>query len=151
MQWFRKVIEMGAPAAVPNLELPADDLMATVADDTQDRHDEKARLKAIMCCAEAVGREALAYHLALETNLSVSDAKATLLASPKVGTIAPTDPASTAESVRGVRVRELDANFTAAFNRAAYAADETPVGEPETAVERITRHYQIASGLPVRQ
>ncbi len=103
MQWFRKVIEMGAPAAAPNLELPADDLMATVADDTQDRHDEKGRLKAIMCCAEAVGREALANHLALETNLSVSDAKATLLASPNGGTLAPTDP-------RAVRVPELDAN-----------------------------------------
>src|SRR6266436_6026635 len=108
MQWFRKVIEMGAPAVVPNLELPADDLMATVADDTQDRHDEKARLKAIMCCAEAVGREALANHLALETNLSVSDAKATLLASPKGGTLAPTDAVSTPESARAAIVQQAN-------------------------------------------
>jgi hypothetical protein len=143
--WFRKVIGMAAPAAAPILELPADDL--TGAGDAADRRTEKDRIKAIMCCAEAAGREALATHLALSTNLSFEDAKSALSASPrKSETQEPTDAT---ESVRTARTRQLDANFVAAFNRAAYAVDE--IGEPETAVDRITRHYRIAAGLPARK
>jgi hypothetical protein len=151
MNWFRKMIEIAAPVAAPSLELPADDLVTAVADDTEDRRAEKDRIKAIMCCAEAAGREALATHLALTTNLSFEDAKAALMASArKSETPEPTDAASMPESVRAVRVRQLDANFSAAFNRAAYAADETPVGDPETDVERILRNYHLAAGIKVQ-
>jgi hypothetical protein len=64
MNWFLKLIDTAAPAAAPNLEIPADDLMTSVADAAADRRTEKDRIKAIMCCAEAAGREALATHLA---------------------------------------------------------------------------------------
>jgi hypothetical protein len=148
MNWFLKLIRVAAPAAAPNLELPAADLMPTVADGAEDRRTEKDRIKAIICSDEAIGREALANYLALEAGMSVGDAKATLSASArKSETPEPTDAASTPESVRAVRVRELDANFAAAFNRAAYAIDETPVGDPETAVERIVRNYHFAAGV----
>lgn len=47
------------------------------------RKAEKARIAGIQSCEEAKGREALASHLALNTDLSVEDAKGILAASPK--------------------------------------------------------------------
>jgi len=142
---------MAAPAAAPILELPADDLTTgadDAADDAADRRTEKDRIKAIMCCAETAGREALATHLALSTNLSFEDAKSALSASPrKSETPEPTDATA---SVRTARTRQLDANFIAAFNRGEYAIPESP-GEPVSEVARIRANYALAQGLPPRK
>lgn len=56
---------------------------------------ERARVSGIMGCEEAKGREALANHLAMNTEMSVDDAKAVLAAAPKAEEKA-TKPASNA-------------------------------------------------------
>lgn len=50
---------------------------------------EKQRCKAILSCPEAQGRENLARHLALETALTVEQAKAVLTSSPKTSSASP--------------------------------------------------------------
>jgi hypothetical protein len=137
---------MAAPGAAPNLELPVDNLMTSVADDAADRRTEKDRIKAIMCCAEAAGREALATHLALATGLSFEDAKAALLASPQKQT----DTASTPESARVARARQADEAFTKVFRRAEYAIPDSPE-EPVSVVARMQANYALAQGLPPRK
>lgn len=47
------------------------------------QQEAKARIEAILTCAESQGREALAQHIALKTNLTAEEAKALLAASPK--------------------------------------------------------------------
>lgn len=54
---------------------------------------ERARMSGIQGCEEAKGREDLAKHLAFNTSMSVDDAKAVLVASPKAA--AATAPAAT--------------------------------------------------------
>ncbi len=49
----------------------------------QVRLDERARISGIQSCEEAKGRESLATHLAMNTEMSVVSAKAILAASPK--------------------------------------------------------------------
>ena len=67
---------------------------ATV-DASQVRTEERARIAGIQQCEEAKGRESLAAHLALNTALSVDEAKAILAASPvtAAATTAPAQPA----------------------------------------------------------
>lgn len=55
-----------------------EDKAAKSADYQRGADDMKARISAIMASEEAVGREASAFHLAMQTNLSVEDAEATL-------------------------------------------------------------------------
>jgi len=136
MKFLRRLLEIAAPAAAPNLELPAEDLMTTVADDAQDRHHEKARLKAIMCCAEAVGREALANHLALETGLSVSEAKAVLLACPS-------------ETLAATQAADAFSDMMRKHPEYAVTAQEVP--DPPTVIERIQANYRLASGIPAQK
>ncbi len=50
---------------------------------------ERARISGIQSCEEAKGREALASHLALNTSMSVDEAKGILSASPKATAAAP--------------------------------------------------------------
>lgn len=54
---------------------------------------ERARVSGIQTCEEAKGRESLANHLALNTDLSVDAAKAILAAAPKQAAAAPTSNA----------------------------------------------------------
>lgn len=53
------------------------------------RTAERARVSGIMGCDEAKGRESLANHLAMNTDMSVDDAKATLSAAPAAAPAAP--------------------------------------------------------------
>jgi ATP-dependent Clp protease protease subunit len=59
----------------------------------------KGRIKAILSLPEAKGREAQAQHIALETDLTVEQAKGMLAAAPKVSRLADkvTDPKLSAE------------------------------------------------------
>lgn len=53
------------------------------------RTSERARMSGIMGCDEAKGREALANHFAMNTDMSVEDAKAALAVAPKAAAEAP--------------------------------------------------------------
>lgn len=71
-------------------ESAADDDKDEDAEDEDDKETakasgERARISAILTSKAAAGREALAQHLALSTNLSAKQAIATLKASPKAG------------------------------------------------------------------
>ncbi len=57
---------------------------ANSADAAKIEADTKARIKAITTCDEAKGREALAEHIAFNTEMSAEEAKTMLAASPKV-------------------------------------------------------------------
>ena len=55
----------------------------TAAATAQARQAERARVNGILTCDEAKGRESLANHIAMNTEMSVDDAKKMLAASPK--------------------------------------------------------------------
>lgn len=59
---------------------------------TQARQAERARVNGILNCEEAKGRETLANHIAMNTEMSVDDAKKMLAASPKAEQKAETKP-----------------------------------------------------------
>jgi ATP-dependent Clp protease protease subunit len=143
---FRKIIAMVAPAAAPSLELPDDDLPTTATDAAKDQSTEKTRIKAIIGGDEAVGREELAKFLALETGMSVAEAKAALSASArKSETSESTDAASTPASARAARIRQADENFTKVFGRAEYTIAEPPE-DPLSVVARMQTNYARARG-----
>ena len=81
-----------APAVVPVAAAPAV-AQAPTADVAQARSDERARISGIQSCEEAKGREALASHLALNSEMSVEAAKGILAASP-IATPAAAAPAA---------------------------------------------------------
>ena len=85
-----------APAVVPVAAAPAV-AQAPTADVAQARSDERARISGIQSCEEAKGREALASHLALNTEMSVEAAKGILAASP-IATPAAAAPAAPAKA-----------------------------------------------------
>jgi len=64
---------------------PANTQNAATAEQSanQARLDERARISGIQSCEEAKGRESLATHLAMNTEMSVDSAKAILAAAPK--------------------------------------------------------------------
>lgn len=79
----------GDPAAEQQEQNPAP--VATV-DASAERRSERERISAITTCDEAEGRSALASHLALNTEMSVDDAKGILAAAEKVA-----EPAATGD------------------------------------------------------
>lgn len=81
--------EAAAPAAEPVAAAPAAEPVAAAAaaaPATDSKADERARIAGILGADEAKGRGALANHLALNTDLSVEQARAALAASPKEST-----------------------------------------------------------------
>lgn len=64
----------------------------TAAATAQARQAERARVNGILTCDEAKGRESLANHIAMNTEMSVDDAKKMLAASPKAEAKAETKP-----------------------------------------------------------
>lgn len=120
----------------------ADQAAAKAAADA--RTAERARIQGIQSCEEAKGREALANHLALNTEMSVDAAKGILAAAPK------TEPKATpAEPAKGA-----NNGFAAAMNNSQHpnvGADggnggAAPGGE-EPAHMRILRAQEAATGL----
>lgn len=69
------------PGASNNAAAPATVDTAAVTADA--RKAERARVNGILTCEEAKGRESLANHIAMSTEMSVEDAKKMLAASPK--------------------------------------------------------------------
>lgn len=77
-----------AVAAAPAVEAAAPAAPAAEAAAPAAGPSEKDRIKAILSCDEAKDRADLANHLALNTDLSVEDAKGILAASPAAGAAA---------------------------------------------------------------
>lgn len=116
----------------------ADNASTQQADAAQARAAERARIQGIQSCEEAKGREALANHLALNTEMSVDEAKGILAAASK--TEAPKAEAA-AEPNRFAAAMDATANP----NVGADAAGGEQGGE-QSAAARILANYGLASG-----
>lgn len=81
--------QQGASMSTQTNEPGADTQAAT----TEARKAERARVNGILTCEEAKGREALAQHLAMNTEMSVDEAKAMLNVAPKADAKAPSENA----------------------------------------------------------
>lgn len=93
--------------------------------------NQRERIGAILQCDEAKDRRQLAEHIALKTDMSVDDAKATLAAAP----VAKPDASGAA--------------FTAAMDAGEHpniAAEAAAPGADATAGDRIARAYKAAKG-----
>jgi hypothetical protein len=149
MKLLRKLIAMAAPTlafAIVPATVEAED-PAVLERDAQDRQQEKMRIRAIVGDAEAAGRERLANYIALETSLSVEDARAALAASARAATTG--EAASAPVSDKVARQRHMDAAFAQALNRAEFAIPEC-AEEPETVIQRMRRNYHRAAGVKVQ-
>lgn len=99
---------------------PGADKQAATEAAAQARKAERARMSAILSCEEAKGREALANHLALNTEMSVEDAKGVLAAAgPAAPAKAAANPFETA--------MEQTANPRVGSDTAAANAEADPV------------------------
>lgn len=105
------------------------------------RTAERARISGIQTCEEAKGRESLASHLALNTELSVDAAKAILAASPTAAAAAPA-PAPAQNAFKAA----MDAS--AHPNVGADAADGSGAGgEGLSVAQQILRDQALATGI----
>jgi hypothetical protein len=144
MNFLRRLIEMAAPAPVPIIEaLSADEIETTEAtnatDAAEEGRKEKERLRDILTCEEATGREALAQHLAVSTDLSAVDSRAILSASNR-------------EVPAVARHAKPDDPFTRAIrtNPDFYVEqDDAPREDTATQIKRIQAAYAFASGQPI--
>jgi ClpP class serine protease len=87
------------------------------------RVQERARMSGIMGCEEAKGREGLANHFAMNTNMSVEDAKAALAAAP------------VAQAAASEVTSELNSGKNTAFHQAMDLANHPNVGADTGAVD----------------
>jgi signal peptide peptidase SppA len=121
-----------------------DQALATANAAAEARTAERARISGIQSCEEAKGRETLANHLALNTDMSVDAAKAILAASP---TAAATPAAATpaAAAPNGFKAA-MDASQHP--NVGADAADGgAGAGEGATLAQQILRDQALATGV----
>jgi hypothetical protein len=153
MNFIRRLIDMAAPAQAPVIgdALSADVIEATeptaATDASAEGQNEKVRLAAILNSEDAIGREQLARHLALHTELSPSEAQAILTTSARESSgHAPKELPQ--ESAEDARQRQLDVDFAEALRKAEYAAHE-PSSSPASVIERMQAAYAFASNQPV--
>lgn len=114
----------------------ADNASTQQADAAQARAAERARIQGIQSCEEAKGREALANHLALNTEMSVDQAKGILAAAPKTEA-----PKAEAEPNRFAAAMDATANPNVGADAAA--GDQ---GGEQSASARILANYTLATG-----
>lgn len=74
------------------------------------RTEERARVGGIVGCDEAKGREALANHLAMNTDMSLESAKGVLAAAPTAAVPAAAEPAAAAPAALAAPAAAADAN-----------------------------------------
>lgn len=103
------------------------------------RAAERARVSGILGSEEAKGRESLANHLAMNTGLSVDEAKAMLAAAPKAAAAAPAAPGATSTFHQAMAA-------TAQPGVGADAAAAAP-GEAQDPVAAILRDQASATGV----
>lgn len=100
---------------------------------------ERARVSGIMSCEEAKGREALANHIAMNTDMSVDSAKAMLSASPKAQAEAAAPQANQFE-----QAMNASKNPNVGADAAAAPGGQ---GEEMSAAQRILSAHAAASGV----
>lgn len=105
------------------------------------RTAERARIHGIQSCEEAKGREALANHLALNTDMSLDAAKGILAASPKAEAPKPEPEKAQGNGFKAV----MDASQHP--NVGADAAQGVAGSQDEPAHLRILRAQEAATGL----
>jgi hypothetical protein len=143
-KFLRHLIAMAAPAPVPIIEALAADVMDTTeatraVDAAEEGRKEKERLRAILNSEESIGRENLSQHLAINTDLSATDAIALLAVSNR-------------EVPAVVRHAKPDDPFTRAMrtNPNFYVEqDDAPREDTATQIKRIQAAYAYASGQPI--
>jgi anti-sigma factor ChrR (cupin superfamily) len=153
MRFLRKLIALAAPEPAPIIgvvtetEEPA--TIAAAVSNAVDRRVEKDRVRAIMCSDEAIGRERLAQHLALATELAATDAIAILTTTPRESITAPAAVDATT-SIKAARIRQAEAAFRLAFRGAGQSVPDAP-DEPMSIIARIQANYAAAQGMPPRK
>lgn len=137
LQPKRKDQAMSAEATKPGSENQA-----------QAAHDarvaERARISGIQSCEEAKGRETLASHLALNTDLSVDAAKAILAASPAAAAAAAPAPAAAAPKSDPLAAAMASAKHP---NVGADSAAALQGGEGLSLSQQILRDQAAATGV----
>lgn len=112
------------------------------------RAAERARVAGILGCEEAKGREQLAQHLAMNTDMSVDAAKATLAAAPVV-TAAPEKPATDSASTQANPFKAaMDADKHPQVGADAAAGGDDPAEKPYM---QILRDQQLATGIKLAE
>jgi capsid assembly protease len=104
------------------------------------RKAERARIQGIQSCEEAKGREALANHLALNTEMSVDDAKAILAAAPVTAQAEATNQSGNAFEA----AMERSGNPKVGADDNTGDADEST---SENAAASILKNFTMASGF----
>ena len=135
-------LRTGANMTTAKTEPGADDTQAATqaaatAAATEARTAERARVSGILGCEEAKGREAMANHIAMNTEMSLADAKAMLAAAP-VAKAAEATPAAAATTPFAAA---MDATKNPNVGAGAAAADEAPTG-----AQAILGDYKLMTG-----
>lgn len=122
---------------------------------------ERERISGIMNCEEAKGRSKLASHFALNTSMSVDDAKAALgAAASEVAVVTKTDEAAgggdntgkekaDATAAAAAAAAAKDTAFESAMSKtggAGVGADNTAAAQGENLVSDIVQSFNMASG-----
>lgn len=113
---------------------------ATATAAAEARTAERARMSGILGCAEAKGRETLANHLAMNTEMSVEDATKVLAAAPS-GTVKPA-----AQAAATGAVNPFAAAMAASGNPNIGADAANASTEAESPVNAILADYAAVSG-----
>lgn len=120
----------------PGADVKAATQAAAASAATEARTAERTRVSGILGCADAKGRETLANHLAMNTDMSVEDAAKVLAAAPQAASAAPAAPAANAFAAA-----------MAASTNPDVGADAAGVStEAESPVNAILADYAAVSG-----
>ena len=138
--------ENTGPDATTTAQQQAEQQAAVQKAAAEARTAERARVSAITGSEEAKGREQLANHIAMNTEMSVEDAKAMLAASPKAEA---TKPAAAANPFEQAMNKDKHPNVGADS-----AAGEGEPGQKASAEEQakgILANYALATGRKTEQ
>jgi hypothetical protein len=148
---LQRLVNRAAPAiepyVAPSIEPDAAQHSDGATTEAEERSREKARLKEILTCQEASGRETLAQTLALSTDLSATDARAILAGYPIEVADDPKDRPGKPTA------KDLNASHSADFfarhkrdNPEAWAEHQEPQNVAAR-VAQIAKNYEAVSGL----
>lgn len=125
------------PGGDANLAAPVTNTVDAAAVASEARSSERARVAGILGCEEAKGRERLANHLALKTDMSVEEARGVLAAAPQEAA----QPSTSGNAFQAAMDRDTHPNVGA--DEAAGGGDD-PGEAPHL---RILRAQEQATGM----
>lgn len=132
---------MTTPQKEPGADTQAATQAAAASAANEARVAERARMSGILGCEEAKGRETLANHLAMNTDMSLADAKAMLAASNKATPAAePAPAATTANPFKDAMDKSQNPNV------GADGSGDASGNTPASAVATILGDYKAVSG-----